>query len=105
MDKAGLVQLLTGREPEAIVRTLAMMAYIPAIGRVLKKGGVIRFVGLMNELVPHLYTAQGAREDFDAWHAGACRQIVENFKTAKDRTLSYGQAQKPLNVFLKVYVD
>jgi hypothetical protein len=105
MDKAGLAQLLAGREHEAIVRTLAMMAYIPAIGRVLKKGGVVRFVDLMNELVPNLYTAQRTRDDFDAWHAAACRRIVEKFKTARDRTLLYGQAQKPLNVFLKVYVD
>ena len=37
MDTEGLVQLLTGREPEAILRTLAMMAYNPAIGRVLER--------------------------------------------------------------------
>lgn len=34
-----------------------------------------------------------------------CARILADFKTAKDEKLSYGQAQKPLNVFLKVYVD
>jgi hypothetical protein len=30
---------------------------------------------------------------------------LASFKTNRDNPLSYGQAQKPLNVFLKVYVD
>lgn len=105
VDKAGLVQLLVGREPEAILRTLAMMAYNPAIGRVLEEGGVVRFADLMNEMVPQLYGAQSSRQDFDNWHGGTCRRLLETLKTARGQTLSYGQAQKPLNVFLKVYVD
>src|SRR5262245_24144593 len=47
MDQAGLTQYLVGCEPEAIVRTLAMMAYNPAIGRVLEVGSVVRFADLM----------------------------------------------------------
>ena len=50
---------------EAIVRTLAMMAYIPAIGRVLSKGGVMQFEDLMWETVPRLYDVQTSRDDFD----------------------------------------
>ena len=49
MDKLELVRLLSGREPEGIIRTLAMMAYIPAISRVLEKGGVDKFADLMVE--------------------------------------------------------
>lgn len=105
MEKGGLVQLLVGREPEAILRTLAMMAYNPAIGRVLEEGGVARFADLMNEMVPQLYMVQSARQEFDGWHAKACERILASFKTARAQALSYGQAQKPLNVFLKVYVD
>jgi hypothetical protein len=43
MDQAGLTQYLVGREPEAVIRTFAMMAYNPAIGRVLEGGSVVRF--------------------------------------------------------------
>jgi len=43
MDKLELVGLLSGKEPEAVTRTMAMMAYIPSIGRVLEPGGVGKF--------------------------------------------------------------
>lgn len=104
MDQAGLAQMLVGREPEAIIRTLAMMAYNPAIGRVLEEGGVLRFSDLMVEQIPKLYFAVNG-DAFDAWHADICTSILTSFKTAKGQKLSYGQAQKPLNVFLKVFID
>jgi hypothetical protein len=103
MDKVELVRLLSGREPEAITRTLAMMAYIPAIGRALGEGGVGKFVDLMVETVPKFY-GYVTREHFDTIHAQACERILSSFKTNRNQNLSYGQAQKPLNVFLKVYV-
>jgi hypothetical protein len=104
MDQAGLAQYLVGREPEAIIRTLAMMAYNPAIGRVLEGGSVVRFADLMAVEIPKIYSAliQGS---FDDWHSRMCARILAEFKTAKGEKLSYGQAQKPLNVFMKVYVD
>jgi hypothetical protein len=105
MDQAALLKLRTGREPEAIARTLAMMAYNPAIGRVLEEGGVGHFEDLMADTVQRFY-GEVSRERFDALHAETCGRIIASFKTAKKReTVSYGQAQKPLNVFLKVYVD
>ena len=105
MDKLELSRTLVGREPEAILRTLAMMSYNPAIGRVLQQGGVAQFSDLMYELVPQLYTAQGSVGDFDRWHTNTCDRILKSFKTARAQTLSYGQAQKAVNVFLKVFVD
>ncbi len=104
MDKSELARLLTGRESEAITRTLAMMAYIPAIGRAFEKGGVDGFADLMVETIPKFYSLV-TRERFDAIHAETCERILSSFKTNRGGTLSYGQAQKPLNVFLKVYVD
>lgn len=104
MDNLGLVQLITGKEPEAVTRTLAMMAYNPAIGRVLEKGGVDRFADLMVETIPKFFGLV-TREHFEAVHAGACEEILVSLKTNRGQNLSYGQAQKPLNVFLKVYVD
>jgi hypothetical protein len=104
MDKFELSTLVTGKEQEAITRTLAMMSYNPAIGRVLEKGGVDRFADLMIETIPKFYGLV-TREHFESVHAVACDQILTSFKTNRGNPLSYGQAQKPLNVFLKVYVD
>jgi hypothetical protein len=103
MEQAGLTQYLLGREPEAIIRTLAMMAYNPAIGRVLQGGSVVKFADLIADEIPKIYSV--LIEKFDDWHSGMCARILADFKTAKGEKLSYGQAQKPLNVFLKVYVD
>lgn len=104
MDKLDLISLLTRKEPEAIIRTVAMMAYNPSIGRVLEKGGVDRFADLMVETVPRFYGLVN-RDHFESVHAEACKHILTSFKTNRGKALSYGQAQKPLNVFLKVYVD
>ena len=81
-----------------------MMAYNPAISRVLEKGGVSRFADLMTDAIPKLYGSV-TRDTFMAFHDDTCGRILADFKTARRQTLSYGQAQKPLNVFLKVYVD
>lgn len=104
MDQAGLTQYLVGREPEAVIRTFAMMAYNPAIGRVLEGGSVVRFADLMAAEIPKIYSAL-IEGSFDDWHSRMCARILADFKTAKGEKISYGQAQKPLNVFLKVYVD
>src|SRR4051812_15591066 len=104
MENHELVSLLSGRESEAIIRTLAMMAYIPAIGRALAKGGVGKFADLMVETVPKFYGLV-TREHVDTIHAQTCERIISSFKTKSDHNLSYGQAQKAVNVFLKIYVD
>jgi len=54
--------------------------------------------------VPRLYRV-ATQDDFDALHSEICRQILNGFKTNRGQTLAYGQAQKPVNVFFKVYVD
>ncbi len=104
MDKLALVQLISGKEPEAVTRTLAMMAYNPAIGRVLEKGGVDKFSDLMVKTIPKFYGLP-TRERFEKVHAETCDEIRSTFKTSRKESPSYSQAQKPLNVFLKVYVD
>jgi hypothetical protein len=91
-------------EPKAIIETLAFMSYNPSIGRVLQKGGVNTFAKLLNERLPQLDQST-CREDFEEFH----RDFLEEFmgkvkKTAKGEPVVYGQAQKPLNVFLKVFV-
>ena len=103
MTHSDLISLIFREEPDAITRTLAMMAFNPAIGRVLEKGSVNRFASLMIELIPKLYGIP-SRERFEAWHKDACIRIMDSFKTTRGERLSYGRAQKGLNVFLKVYV-
>jgi hypothetical protein len=104
MDNLGLVQLIATMESEAVTRTLAMMAYNPSIGRVLEKGGVDRFADLMVETIPKFYGLP-TRERFEKIHAETCDRVCSTFKTSHHEKPSYGQAQKPLNVFLKVYMD
>jgi len=99
-----IINLIAAKEREAITRTLAIMAYNPAIGRVLESGGVGRFSDLMVETIPKLY-GWVTKESFDKWHGEVCERIMDSFKTAHKASISYGQAQKPINVFLKVYVD
>jgi len=104
MDKSHFLNLLATKEPEAIIRTLSMMAFNPAIGRVLEEGSVDGFADLMVETVPKFYGFV-TREHFELVHSEACNRILSSFKTARAEDPSYGQAQKPLIVFLKVYVD
>lgn len=104
MNKFELLMFITGKEPEAIIRSLAMMAYNPAIGRVLRKGSVDEFSELMVRTVPKFY-GLASRERFNAIHAETCEQMLGVLKTNRGEILSYGQVQKPLNVFFKVYID
>ena len=101
MDRIRLVEDLSREEPEAIIRTLAMMAYNPAIARVLERNGVRKFESFMMETVPGL-SRVATQAEFDVLHSEACERIVGILKTSKSERLSWGQA--PLNVFLKVYV-
>src|ERR1035437_8448407 len=78
-----------------------MMAYNPAIARVLERNGVRKFESFMMETVPGL-SRVATQAEFDVLHSEACERIVGILKTSKSERLSWGQA--PLNVFLKVYV-
>src|SRR5204863_9229525 len=97
-----LLALLNGKESEAITRTLTMMAYNPAIGRVLEAGTVDKFSDLMMVTIPKFYDSI-TKEHFEQIHAETCDQIRSSFKTNRDDTLSYGQSQKAVNVFFKVF--
>ena len=104
MRAGTVVRDLKEAEPKAIIETLAFMSYNPSIGRVLQKGGLNTFVKLLNERLPQLDQIS-CRQDFEEFH----REFLEEFmgkvkKTAKGEPVVYGQAQKPLNVFLKVFV-
>lgn len=103
VDRIQLVEDLSRDEPEAIIRTLAMMACNPAIARVLERNGVGKFESLIVEVMPGL-SKIATQTEFDSFRAEICEKIILTFRTNKDVGLSWGQAQKPVNVFLKVYV-
>ena len=100
----GIIDNLKKQEAEAIVKGFAGMAYIPSIGRVLKRGGVDKFINLMSENVEKLERIND-QAGFDAFHDQVVSLISKEIKTIRGEEPSYGQAQKPLNVFLKVFVD
>jgi len=80
------------------------MSYNPSIGRVLEKGGVTKFRNVVADFAPQLSRIQ-TQHTFDSFHESFVKEVLTTFKTARNTDLSYGQAQKPVNVFLKVYVD
>ncbi len=102
MDK--LIQNLIDEENNAVISTMAFMSYNPSIGRVLQEGGVKVFQGLAVSLVKRLPSVNTI-SSFDSLHDSYVKKLVSKLKTNKNSTISYGQAQKPLNVFLKVFVD
>lgn len=102
MDR--FVRDLVQQEEAAITAVIAFMSYNPAIGQVLQEGGVAKFHRLATKLLADLRKGHG-RASFDRLHETYTRRVIGTFETARGQTLSYGQAQKPINVFLKVYVD
>ena len=104
-NKYTSIQWLKKNEQAAIDETLAMMAYNPSIGRVLASGGVVKFKKAVVRKIRQLKSVKN-QKDFDEFHRGFVRDVMKNIKlTSVGKRLSYGQGQKPVNVFLKVYVD
>lgn len=105
LDISGEIDRLKNLEEKALFNTLAMMAYNPSIGRALSKDGVNKFISIANEMSCKIEDIQTI-DRFDLWHNQFVEKILAAIKTtSRGETISYGQAQKPINVFLKVYVD
>jgi hypothetical protein len=98
------IDYLEKKENQAVFCSLAMVSYNPSIGRVLEKGGVNTFIRVARKKILDIDNIQ-TLEDFDSWHGRFAAKIQNQIKTALEKPPSYGQAQKPINVFLKVYVD
>lgn len=95
---------LLNAEPSNVVSVMAFMSYNPSIGRVLQKGGVKKFQALIGQIIPKLESVE-ERKDFDTLHQHCVRCLMRDLKTSIGSRPSYGQIQKPLNVFFKVYID
>jgi len=98
------VEKLVASESTVVTEVMAFMSYNPSIGRVLEKGGVAKFQKMIRVVVEKLPKVQ-SQQDFDALHRECVSNVLTTFKTSRDSQPSYGQGQKPVNVFFKVYVD
>lgn len=98
------IQRLLDEEDAAITRTMSFMSYNPSIGRVLEKGGVKKFQKIALDIAKDLRRVKN-KKDFDNLHAKYAKKLISTIRTSKKTKMSYGQAQKPINVFLKLYVD
>ncbi len=83
---------------------MAFMSYNPSIGRVMEKGSVNKFEQIAVEIIKILENFTGNIIDFDELHHSWIINFQNNIKTNKGDIPSYGQAQKAINVYLKLYV-
>lgn len=96
---------LEAHRDRAIVEGLAMMTFNPSIGRVLAPGSGLKFKAIARRGLRTLARLKD-EASFDRFHYRLVlrtRGVIK--RTARRRRVSYGQAQKAVNVFLKVYVD
>ena len=98
------IRRLIENEEQAVTSVMAFMSYNPSIGRVLQKGGVRKFQDIVTRVAPQMARIADRRA-FDLFHHSFVAEVLSTFTTARGGSLSYGQAQKPVNVFFKVYAD
>jgi hypothetical protein len=99
-----LIKALRKEEPKAVARVMAFMSYNPSIGRVLEEDGVEVFQLMAVESIKQLDRIRSLRQ-FDSFHESWIKRFVNEIHTNTGKKCSVGQAQKAINVFLKVYVD
>lgn len=99
-----LIPYLLIKETEAVVRVMAFMSYNPSIGRVLQRGGIDIFREMAVEKVKRLGDIDSPKA-FDKFHNQWIEEFTQGVKRNDLRKCSFGQAQKAINVFLKLYID
>lgn len=98
-----LIDILKSKDLECATKGFAGMSYNASIARILEKGGVGKFEELAWDGIQELGKI-ATMKDFDTFHDVFVDKVLEAIKTNKGEKLSYGDAQKPVNVFLKEYV-
>lgn len=101
------INLLKKYEEESIDKTILIMAYNPSCGRIFSKEANNLIKDEIIKIIADLPSIQN-QDQFDKIHKKIMDNIIKikNYRE-NNRTgiITYGQAQKGLNVFLKVYVD
>lgn len=98
-----LVNSLKSKDLEYATKGFARMSYNASIARVLERRGVGKFEELAWDEIQELGKVATIK-DFDTFHDVFVDKVLEAIKTNKGEKPSYGDAQKPVNVFLKEYV-
>jgi len=102
---ATLIDDLKDQEPNAVTRVMAMMSYNPSIGRALEKDGVQKFQSMAVRKAAQL-SQISSREQFEKFHDKWIKEFIRTIqKNNQEEQSSVGQAQKAINVFLKLFVD
>lgn len=105
MDYDGLIQHLRDSEVEVVVKELAMAEIMLArmVPR-FEKNCISKFQSLAWEYSKKLVNIASVG-DFDMFHKEFVTAFREQIKSENGDSASYGEAQKPINLFLKSYVD
>jgi len=105
MDYDNLVQRLMDSEVEVIAKELAMAEIL--LGRMVPrfaKNCMPRFQTLAWQYSQKLVDID-SMDDFDTFHKGFVTKFREQIESVDGGPSSYGEAQKPINLFFKSYVD
>lgn len=102
------LEKLKAFERESTEKTLLMMAYNPSCARIFSEEANKKIKRRILSIINHL-SEISTQNEFDMIHKDVLDRIVQDVRNYRVRNqsgrISYGQAQKGLNVFLKVYVD
>jgi hypothetical protein len=83
---------------------LGSLAFLRSQGRTLNAGSQSEFIDyLWERVVPVLRYLR--KHNFEETHKTWVEELQGLLKTNRKKSLSYGQGQKSLNVFLKFYID
>ncbi len=100
-----LIERCKYNEEEAIVKGAAMGAVILSrMGPIYEHGPVSKFQNMALRFSQELKNITTV-EDFDLFHERSVKSLQNEIKGQDGEKLSYGEAQKSINVFLKTYVD
>lgn len=92
-------------EGEAVIKGLAMGAVILSrMGPIYKKGCVAIFQELAMQFAPTLNSITSIA-DFDDFHESFIQAVIGRMRPEDYDKLTWGEAQKSINVFLKNYID
>jgi hypothetical protein len=104
-DYSKLIKRCKDKEEEAIVKGTAMGAVILSrMGARYMEGSVRPFQDLALQFSPRL-TSIATISEFDSFHESFVEAVQSHITERDGEDLSYGEAQKSINVFLKHYVD
>lgn len=105
-DYFNIIERCKNNEEEAIIKGAAMGAIILSrMGPIYEKGSVRKFQNLALQFCRELKSISTI-DDFDRFHEHFVECVRNSIIKSKDGgELSYGEAQKSVNVFLKTYVD